>query len=267
MDEKKDDVKEEGVIPSEESPENNAPEDKEVVENTGKEVLEEKEEKPRPTADELLQGKKSERRVDEKRFNALLEQAKLAELYGPIIEKLKDKPDEIERLLGKEEKNPFSQDELSERIHALEEERKSEKRKEMRDAVNDALTRWESFPKDWEDIQGQVTVLMRQGLSAREAIRRSYLALHPEDAAEEMKRVAVENANISGMHRTPAGSGAPSILDQQEGPKLTEAEQKVAQTLIGKTIGGKVLFKTAEDYARALERNKSRMGSGFSTLF
>ena len=157
---------------------------------------------------------------------------------------------------------------LEDRIFQMEEERKTASRRELREAVTEAISKWgKDFKNDWTEIEEQVTMFIKRGLTAKDAMRRSYLALHPEAAEAESKIIAQENANATGSFQS-GGGYRPTIIDTKESPQLNERERKVAKDLLGKDFGnGQVLFKSEEDYAKLLKKHEGYLkSSGFYNL-
>lgn len=217
---------------------------------------------PVKTADELLSGSKRIL-VDKDRFDDRNDKAKLYEAFAPIIDKVKDNPELVSKLLETDKKGS-----LEDRVAQMEADRRISKQRELRSAVEEALSKWPGFEKDWSELSEQVDMLVRRGLSARDALRRSYLALHPEAAEAEAKLIATENANALGSFQ-PASSRAPNIIQNtKKEANLNEREKKVAQDLMGKDYGGGfVPIKSEEDYARLLEKHKEHLRArGFYDL-
>lgn len=254
------DVNQENETPSEQSTENNDSTVSEDVKNTGEETKVEKV-SPEDKANTLIQKDEKRILVDKDRFDDRNEKAKLAETFAPVIDKLKDDPDLVKQILGTKGK-----DSLEDRVAQMENERKDTKRRELTEAVTEAITKWSSFEKDWSDLEPQVEMLTKRGVGVKDAIRRSFLALHPEEAEAESKRMAQENANISGQFPSSTGH-TPVVVNTTESPQLNEREQKVAKDLIGKSMDGWTGFKSAEEYATALEKNKEYLkAKGFYLL-
>lgn len=200
--------------------------------------------------------------VDSDRFNDRNDKAKLYETFAPIIDKVKGDPELVARLLDTKNKGS-----LEDRVNQMEQERKDAKQGEIKAAVTAAIKRFKGFEKDWPEIRDQVEMLAKRGLPFEEAIRRSYLALHPEEAVAEATRIAAEVNNGQGAFRS-GGGYAPHILDTKQEPKLNERERKVAHDLLGKDFGnGMVLIKSESDYAQLLEKHKDHLrAKGFFDL-
>ena len=248
------------VKPGEETPSDQSPEQKP---SDGREPVKTPEKTPDEIAKELLgQGKRI--LVDKDRFDDRNDKAKLYETFAPIIEKIKDKPDIVEKLLEVDKKGS-----LEDRMNRMEEDRRAEKRRELTDAVKQALTRWPDFGKDYAEIQDQVDLFIKRGVPAGDALRRSYLALHPEEAQAEAERMAKENANAFGQFSPASGSrSVPPVQQRKTETTLNEREKIVAQDLLGKDFGGGfVPVKSEEDYARLLEKHKDYLRArGFFDL-
>lgn len=229
-------------------------------EEKAQKIAERNQETPEEKAKKIL-GEDKRILVDKDRFNDRNEKAKIYEAFAPLIEKLKDNPGAVEKLLEIDQKGS-----LEDRVAKMEGERKVEKRKELNEAVVDALSKWPSFGKDWPEIQEQFEVLVKRGLSSQEAIRRSYLALHPEEAEKEAKRMATDNINYQGTFRS-SSSFRPSVLPKEK-VDLNDREMKVAQDLLGKNIDGwKVPINSPEDYAKLLKKHEAHLkASGFYDL-
>ena len=219
-------------------------------------------ETPEEKAKRLIKGEEKRILVDKDRFNDRNDKAKLYEAFAPLIDKIKDKPDLVEELLEIKKKGS-----LEERVAQMEEERNEEKRRDFKTAITDALSKWENFEKDWPELEDQTKMLIKRGLSAKEAIRRSYLSFHPEEAENEAKRIAQENINSEGIFESNF-SRAPRTFKQKEESKLNEREKKVAQDLFGKDYGGGFIpVKSEEDYANLLKKHEAHLrAKGFYDL-
>jgi len=199
---------------------------------------------PEELAEELLKNPPKDKRiVDVDRFNDLNEKAKLYETHAPLLDKILKDPELVEQLLETKEKG-----DLASRVAKMEEERNTEKRNELRSAVVEALSKWPGLEKDWTEISEDVTRLARKGLSYRDALRRSYLALHPEEAQAEAERVARENANVLGKFQTSV-SYSPKIKIESSETELTPGEQQIA----------KALGKTEKEYGALLKKHEAHM--------
>ena len=95
--------------------------------------------------------------------------------------------------------------------------------------MEDALSRYEGFEKSFPDIQPIADSLYKQGLPYQEALRRGYLAVHPEATSEEAQRIAAENINIQGRFSTRA-SFSPKIGNFKKGRELTQGEKFIAKS-------------------------------------
>lgn len=228
-----------------------------------REAQKKEKESPDKKADELLKGDDKRILVDKDRFNDRNDKAKLYEAFAPIIDKVKDNPKLVDEILETDKKGT-----LEDRVAQMETDKKSEKQQEYKEAVTDALSKWPTFEKDWSELRDQVEMLVKNnGLKVKDAIRRSFLALHPEEAQAESKRMANENANTLGEFKS-GGSQAPHPEGQEEETDLNEREVKVAESLIGKDFGGGfVPVKSKADYAKLLKKHENHMKTtGFYDL-
>lgn len=191
--------------------------------------------------------------VDQDRFNEINDQSKLYKVFAPIIDKVKGDPELVSKILGTNDKNS-----LRDRVAQLESEKKNEKERELEKALGATLSKWPDFEKDWPKLRKQVEILS-QDMPVEEAMKRSYLALHPEEMMKEAQRMAQEKVNLAGTFLGGGGGRSPDIMNyrREDEPKLNERERKVAQNLLGKDLGGGfVLIKSEADYANLLKKNE-----------
>lgn len=163
--------------------------------------------------------------------------------HAPLIEKVRKNPELVEELLGKE-----AGSDLEERLARLEEERKVEKRNELKQAILEALSQYPDFEKSWPEIQPIANSI--KGLPYREALRRAYLAVHPEAAQAEAERIAKEGANKQGTFSL--GSSYPVNVGKiQSARTASDVERKVAKQLGYKNVEEYVeLTSKYEEYGR-----------------
>lgn len=180
-------------------------------------------------------------KVEVERFNELNEKAKLFDLHAPLIKKVMERnekePGFVETLLESKEKGS-----LEERMKRLEGERQVEKQHELEGAVQKALSEWSDFEKSWPDIQPIFDQYTKKGLPAFDAMRRGYLAVHPEAASAEAEKIAKERANALGSFSSSA-SHSPTPVKTGE-RKLTEGEKSQARAY----------GKTEEQYSASLNK-------------
>lgn len=199
-------------------------------------------ETPEAKADKLLAdgtSPKKDIKVSKEKFDDRNEKAKLYEAFAPILEKVRGKPELVEELLEISTKGT-----LEERVGRMEEERRTQKRREMKEAITEALGKWSSFEQDWPEIREDVNRLNARGHSYREAVRRMYLALHPEEAQAEAERQAQEGVKTLGTF-SPAASYSPRPVKAGPETKLSEADKRV-----GRALGYK-----DEEYAKLLDKH------------
>ena len=202
---------------------------------------------PEELADELLnQGREGKQRriVDTEKFNEINDKAKAYDAFAPAIDKLKGNPELIDELLETKKKG-----DLETRVARMEADQKEAKRNEMRGALTEALSKWPNFGNEWGEISEDVEKFMKKGYSARDAMSRFYIALHPEAAQAEAERIAKENALSLGKYSS-SNSFAPKIKIQPSNEvELTPGERQVAKSL----------GKSEAEYAALLEKHKSHM--------
>lgn len=203
---------------------------------------------PGEQADELLSGSEKRILVDKDRFNERNDKAKLYEAHAPLLDKVLQNPALVEELLETK-----SKEDLSGRLTRLEEEKKAEKRSELRQAITEALTRWPDFKQSWTAIQPVSDLYYKQGYSYKEALRKAYIAEHPEAAQAEAERITKERANQTGEFAQGASyASQPAKIYGKV--KLAPAEQVVAEMAVKRGT-----FKSVDDYATALEKHRGTL--------
>lgn len=202
------------------------------------------EETPQQKAEKLLKDgtpADKEIKVNKKTFDDRNDKAKLYETHAPLLDKVLKDPGLVERLLETQEKG-----DLGVRLSKLEEDRKLEKQRELREAVTEAVSNWPDFEKSWPEVKSLFESLSRQGLPSREALRRAYFAVNPEAAAAEAERAKQEGHKALGVHSSPAGY--PSKAGQpKEKPNLSDGERHMAR----------VFGKSEEEYGKMMETHKT----------
>ena len=217
--------------------EKSAPE--ETTPTVSEDVKTPEEQTPAQKAEALLDNK---RVVDAKRFNEINDKAKMYDTHALLLDKVLKNPDLVEELLETKKKGA-----LEEQVAQLVEERKVEKRNEIRTALTSALSKWPNLANEWAEIQPMVDMLYKQkGLPYEEAIRRSYIAEHPEVAQEESQRIASEALNRRGA-LSGGGSNPPEVAKVKTGRELNTGEQRVARAY----------GKSDEEYAGLLQKHDS----------
>ena len=241
--------KEEGL--KDESGEQPVPEKPEVRED-----LKTPEETPSEKADRLLRDgtpKDKEIKVNKKTYDEKNDKAKLYEAHAPLLDKVLKNPELVENLLETKEKG-----DLGERLSALEEERKTAKRREIKEAVTNALSQWPDFEKLWSEIQPITDSLAKVGVPYADALRRGYFAVDPDAAAAEKERLAKEGVNRLGTFSTSTGY-SPKPVSMRNAPKLTEGQQKIFGVLKGHSH----MPKTEAEYAGLLEKHQGWLDEKF----
>lgn len=189
--------------------------------------------KPKITAEDLLHDgtpKDKDIRISKKKFDELNEKSKLYEASAPALALLQKDSDALKKLTKDEEGEELSP--LEQRIAAIEESQKAEKRKVMTDAVNRAIETWPDFTDKWNEVKPIADSLEKQGLSYAEALQRAYFAINP-DAAQENKKLLAEYQ--LRQHENNAGkvSGGASVSkrDFDATIELSPDDKQMAQSL------------------------------------
>lgn len=189
--------------------------------------------------------------ISKKKYDDQNEKAKLYETHAPLLEKVLRNPKLVEELLETQTKGN-----LEERLVRLEEEKKLERRRELKEALENAISQWDNFEKDWPELQEDVERFVRRGYSYQEAIQRNYLAMHPEAVQAEAERMAQNRSR--GLGEFSRGSSyAPRFEKMSPRYKLTDDEKMVAQ----------IMGKSEEEYGRLLEKHKDWLDArGFNQI-
>ena len=206
-------------------------------------LLKKQQEEGKSRADKLLDGTDRDKNITIKKdkYDDRNEKAKILEAYAPLLDKVLKDPELVERLLETQEKG-----DVESRLRQLEEERKSEKRTEMRNAVNEMIERWgKDFENSWVEVEPIVVELYKKGIPYKKALRNTYLAFHPEAIEVEAKRLTSEALNREGNF-SEEGGFSPNVNRITSPTKLTEDEKKI----------GKALGMTEENYVKLLEKWK-----------
>ena len=212
-----------------------------------KKVLKDKEDKAK--AEKLLDGTDKDKKILIKKtaYDDRNEKAKLYEAHAGLLDEVLKDPDLIKNFIFEKKGN-----DVESRIARIEESEKAKKRLELKEAVTDMLGRFEGFESSWADVQPIAESLMRQGYAPKEAMKRGYLAVHPEAAGAESERIAREAENNAGSFR---GDGAHPVRTDRisRASVLTEDEKKLFYGKIQK----EGIIKTEEEYAKVLEKHKA----------
>lgn len=192
-------------------------------------------------------------KVTKDRFADRNEKAKLYEAHAPLLDKVLKDPALVEKLL----ENQSSRNHEG-RLRELEEERKSEKRAEIKRAIANALTIYPEFQKDWAEIQEDVMAKIKRGISPAEAIRREYIAFRPELAQAESERIAREGLNREGE----LSFGGKPVDTRKINPesKLSDDEKKIFRALSGHGH----MPKDEAGYAKLMDKHKDWLDSNLS---
>lgn len=199
-------------------------------------------------AEKLLDGTDPNKKitVNKQGYDERNDKAKLYESFAPIIDEVLKDPEIVKRFAEKKEET------VEDRITRLEAEQKSSKRVEMKEAVTAALERFKGFESSWDEVRPIAESLMKQGYSAKEAMRRGYLAVHPEEAGAEQERIAHDAQNREGSF---SSSGSyPTRPDKiKSASDLSKEDVVIADRLIRQ---GAPHVKSHEDFAKILDKHK-----------
>ena len=223
-------------------------EEKETLKNEEEETTEEEtsddEESSEEKVEELLKdGTPANKKVTipKTKLDDLTADSKLFEQFKPLLSKLQDKPDIVEKVMGKD-----AGESEETRITRLEETEKAKKRDELREALTKAVDIWKDFTQYWSDVRPIMESLEKRGTPVEEAIQRAYYSINP-DALEQEERLvnmnkAQEVQNKQGV--TSSGGGIGKKVVQESTVELSAEDAEFAR-LAG--IDTKLYIKFGKD--------------------
>lgn len=168
--------------------------------------------------------------VPKDKFDDLNEKARLFEQFGPVLSKLRDNPQMMERLMAAD--NPSLS--VAERVKALEERATNEKREEIRNTITAAQQTWPDFKSRWEEVKPILNGLTASGVSYADAVQRAYFAVNPEAVAQGKRLVQIaqarERENDRGRMSGGGSGGGPIVgAGETDSYKLSDADQEFAK--------------------------------------
>ena len=192
---------------SEETPLKNTEEEEKVEEPSKDEQVEEM----------LADGTPAQKKITIKKekYDELAEKSELYEKFTPLLSKLNENPEVVEKIMGGEGKET-----IEERVKRIEDKDKENKRIELRNSLSRAVDVWPDFRNHWNQIQPIMASLEKQGVSISEAIQRAYYAVNPDAAAKEQRLVQEgqnqEAQNKLGINSSSAGSASKTVHQDTE---------------------------------------------------
>ena len=202
-------------------------------------------------ADELLSDgtpKRKEIRVKYDTFKEVNEKAKLYDSFEPLLSKLKEKPEVVDSLFeGKKETT-------EDRLTRLEEERKDDKRKEMKTVITEAITIWPDVQSRWQELRPLVEALEKQGLSYKEAFQRAYFAINPDAVRRDERLIEKKQAQDeqNRMGTFSFSSGATKVIHEDEENQLAPEDHEFIQIM--KAKGVMIDPKLYQKHAKSISR-------------
>ena len=202
-------------------------EEKETLKNEEEEETDE--ESSEEKVEELLKdGTPANKKVTipKTKLDDLTADSKLFEQFKPLLSKLQDKPDIVEKVMGKD-----AGESAETRITRLEETEKSKKRDELREALTKAVDIWKDFTQHWSDVRPIMESLEKRGTPIEEAMQRAYYSINP-DALEQEERLvnmnkAQEIQNKQGV--TSSGGGIGKKVVQESTVELSAEDAEFAR--------------------------------------
>lgn len=186
--------------------------------------------------------------IPKDKFDDLNEKAKLLDQFSPVLAKLKDNPELLERLMAGDDPNKS----IADRLKALEDAALNDKREEIRNTITSAQKTWPDFKDRWAEIKPILAGLTASGLPYQEAVQRAYFAVNPDAIAKGERLVKLEKArgreNDRGRMAPGGGAGAPVVgADDDSGYVLSDADMEFAKAT---GIDPKLYGKHAEHISR-----------------
>ena len=224
MDEENKDVNNETVTQEDSSTSN------ETADNVSQDVKTDQDDAAK-VAEELLADSTSKKKIvpiPYERFVELNEKAKLMDQMGPLMSRLQQNPEVLDKI------NVPSPESVEARLAHLEEEQRVKKQVETRTVVEQAVKTWgEDFTKRFKgDIQPLVAALEKQGISYADAVQRAYFAVNPEAAQKETRLVEEGEARVqqNRMGRLSSSGGVMKpVKQEQQNVVLSDIDRDFAQ--------------------------------------
>lgn len=168
--------------------------------------------------------------VPKEKFDDLNEKAKLFEQFGPVLAKLKEHPELVDRLMAADDPNLS----VADRVKALEDRALSDKRSEITETITLAQKTWPDFKSRWNEVKPILNGLTASGVPYADAVQRAYFAVNPEAVAQGKRLVQIAQArareNDRGRMSGAGGGGGPIVgANDSDGYKLSEADQDFAK--------------------------------------
>ena len=228
------DLKEEKETPSEESTEKEPTSEEEQPLKKDEEKTEEESTEEEPSSeDQVKEMLKDGTPVDKDiivkkdKYDENADKAKLYDGFAPILKKLQDNPDILDKLTTDEDGET-----IEGRMDRLEQDRRDDKRKETERVLKNAITVWPQFRKSWTEVKPIADSLEKQGVSYEEAIQRAYFAINPEEAEQSGRLVekATQIQNKEGTFSSTQGSS--KVIHENKGSyELTAGDKEIARIL------------------------------------
>lgn len=197
--------------------------------------------------------------IKKDKFDELNDKAKLYDSFSPILSKLQENPEAVDKLIGEqtEEDKTLS---LRKRVEQLENEKREKKIYETREVIKEAIFLWgKNFTNSWKNVQPIVSSLEKQGLPYKDAVQRAYFAVNPEAIKEEKRLIermqANEKQNEQGKMSSSSISFRPEF-EREEADYPSDHDKQFSERAGAYTIGttrielSPKLYKKHEKYLR-----------------
>jgi len=165
--------------------------------------------------------------VKKDKYDEANEKAKLYDAFAPVLAKLKDSPDLLDKLTREDDGET-----VEARVKRLEQEKLEDKRKETERVLSDALEVWPDLRKYWEQIKPLAQGLENQGVSYAESLQRAYFAVNPNAVEKDNRLIqkAEQMQNESGSFSSSQGSS--KVIHEDTGSyPMTEEDKEFAKSM------------------------------------
>jgi len=167
-------------------------------------------------------------KVKKDKYDENADKAKLYDAFAPVLAKLQENPDLLDRLTKGEDGET-----VEARINRLEQDRVKDKRTETERVLKSALGVWPDLRKYWEQVKPIAESLENQGVGYAEALQRAYFAVNPDAAGQENRliRQAEQVQNDDGTISSPQGGGTKIVHGQTDAYEMTEDDKEIARSM------------------------------------
>lgn len=180
-------------------------------------------------------------RIKKDKYDLLNQQSQLYEKFAPVLAKLQDNPESLEKLLETDAGAT-----VEDRVKELESRLIEQEKRQTKEVVMKAIETWPDFRDKYGDMKPIIAQLEKQGVTTESAFERAYFAVNPD--ADKSKRIAQAQDVENGRGTSSSSSSASkTVYDEPRGSyQMTADDMEVARQL---GIDPKLYAKHAEHIA------------------